>query len=251
MSAKKRLDLLLTQQYPQLSRQKIQSFIMQGLVTVNGVVVTKVGEQVTETDRINLTEKQMPYVSRAGIKLAHALDTFGIDVTGLTALDAGISTGGFTDCMLQHGASKVYGVDVGYGQVQYKIRQDSRVILFERTNLRYFNPNDLGEKVDLVTLDLSFISILKVLPVVKQILKPSGHLLTLIKPQFEGQREQIGAGGIVRDDHVRTAIVQSVLEGLKESGFSVIATCESPITGTDGNREYFAYCSVASQFAAS
>jgi 23S rRNA (cytidine1920-2'-O)/16S rRNA (cytidine1409-2'-O)-methyltransferase len=179
------------------------------------------------------------FVSRAGFKLEKALDHFGIDVKGLVALDAGLSTGGFSDCMLQRDVKKIYGIEVGYGQAHEKIRMDERVIVRERTNLR--NLKDLGELVDLVTLDLSFISALKVMDAVTCLLKPDGQLILLIKPQFEARKDEVGRGGIVRDVTVRERVIKEVTHGICAYGFELVGVIESPIAGADGNIEYLAY----------
>lgn len=239
MKVKKRLDHLLADRFPAFSRAQLQSFVMQGFVRVDDMVITKPGTQVEETALITLDVDQPKYVSRAGFKLEHALNTFDIDVKGKVALDAGISTGGFTDCLLQYGAGKVFGIDVGYGQVHEKIRNDPRVMVKERTNIRHLE--DIGEPVDLVTLDLSFISVLKVMPAICKILKPNGELIVLIKPQFEAERHEIGKGGIVRDEKIRNAIVKRVTTGITEHGFSLVGVTPSPIRGATGNQEYLAY----------
>src|SRR5690606_23937778 len=176
---------------------------------------------------------------RAGLKLEKALDYFAIDVTGLVVLDAGISTGGFTDCLFQHGAVKVYGVDVGYGDVHEKIRKDERLVLLEKTNVRLLEC--VGEQVDLITLDLSFISLLSVMPTVVRLLKKNGQLVVLIKPQFEASKHEIGAGGIVRDEKIRQAIVDSVIVGIERYGFVSMGVTDSPILGTKGNKEFLAF----------
>ncbi len=239
MKVKKRLDHLLAERYPTFSRQQLQSFIMQGLVRVDGIVTTKPGTQVVDSALVTLHAEQPKYVSRAGFKLEHALDTYNIDVAGTVALDAGISTGGFTDCLLQYGADKVYGIDVGYGQVHEKIRSDPRVIIKERTNIRHLE--DVGELVDLVTLDLSFISVLKVMPAITKLLKPNGELIVLVKPQFEAERHEIGKGGIVRDETIRNEIVKRVTSGIAEQSFTLIGVTPSPVRGATGNQEYLAY----------
>jgi len=237
--AKKRLDLFISEKYPQYSRRQIQSWIMQGKVTVEDKVVTKAGTQVSEDAQISIDLQEPKYVSRAGFKLEGALDHFGIDVSGLTVLDAGLSTGGFSDCLLQRGAKKIYGVDVGYGQAHEKIRADDRVQVMERTNLRELR--DVGELVDLVTLDLSFISILKVMDAVCAVLKPDGMLITLIKPQFEAERKDVRKGGIVKDPAVHEKVLKKVTEGIKMHGFELVGVIESPITGATGNKEFLAY----------
>lgn len=236
---KKRLDQLLHERFAAYSGRQIQSWIMQGKATVEGRIVTKPGMMVSEDAVVELTVEEPKFVSRAGFKLEKILDHFAIDPTGLTILDAGISTGGFTDCLLQRGAAKIYGVDVGYGQVHEKISRDERVILKERTNLRALT--DIGEKVDLVTLDLSFISILKVMDAICQLLKNDGQLVTLIKPQFEARREDVGRGGIIKDPEVHARVIQEVTQGIKDHGFELIGVIESPIEGGSGNKEFLAY----------
>ena len=237
---KKRLDLLVQEQHPALSRALIQSLIMQGKVQVNDRVVTKPGVAVAQDAKIVLTQTEQKYVSRAGQKLEHALTHYGVNVKDFVCLDAGLSTGGFTDCLLQHGAKKIYGIDVGYGQVHEKIRQDPRVIVMERTNLRDMPP--LPELVDLVTLDLSFISISKVLDTVARALKPNGLLIALIKPQFEAGREQVGAGGIVKDPQVHEQVLKNVVNDIQAHGFVCQIPIESPVLGTEGNKEFLVLC---------
>lgn len=238
MSTKTRLDARLLELYPQYSRTQIQSFILQGKVTVNGKPAAKAGSAVLKTDDVQLKNEAPKYVSRAGFKLEHALSTFNVDVSGKTVLDAGISTGGFTDCLLQHGAKKVYGIDVGYGQVHEKIAQDPRVTVLERTNLRTYK--HAGDPIDLITLDLSFISITKVLDTVLATLKPDGTLITLIKPQFEAGKGQVPRGGVIKDASQRDEIVQSVVQEIESSGLKCHGITQSPITGTSGNIEYLA-----------
>jgi 23S rRNA (cytidine1920-2'-O)/16S rRNA (cytidine1409-2'-O)-methyltransferase len=239
MATKKRLDHLISERYPNLSKTFIQSLIMQGKVMVEGLQQTKPGTQVNTSAEIHIDLVEPKYVSRAGFKLEKALDHFGIEVKNLVVMDAGISTGGFTDCLLQRGAKRVYGVDVGYGQVHEKIRHDDRVIIMERTNLRQIKT--LPEKVDLVTLDLSFISVLKVIDAVKNLLKDAGKLIVLIKPQFEAEKHQVGKGGIVKDPAVHQEVIKKVTEGVQAEGFELIGVIESPIEGTTGNKEFLAY----------
>lgn len=236
---KKRLDQLVQEHMPQYSRQQIQSWIMQGKVKVDDRVITKSGTQVAPDVQLHVAVKEPKYVGRAGFKLEHALDHFAIDVSGLVVMDAGISTGGFTDCLLQRGAQKIYGIDVGYGQVHDKIRRDDRVIIIERTNLR--KVRDLGEKIDLVTLDLSFISILKVMEAVVAILKDEGRLITLIKPQFESRKEDVGRGGIIKDPKVHQEVIERVTTGIQQYGFFLEGVIDSPIKGSTGNKEFLAY----------
>lgn len=238
-SAKQRLDILVHQQHPSSSRQQIQSWIMQGLVKVDGVIITKAGQLVTADSVITIDVQDPKYVSRAGFKLEKGLTAFNLDVRGLVALDAGLSTGGFTDCLLQHGVAKVYGIDVGYGQVHEKIRHDPRVVVMERTNLR--EVRDVGQLVDLVTLDLSFISVLKVMEAVCSVLMPQGKLLVLIKPQFEAGKREVGRGGIVKDPAVHERVIADVVQGVEQHGFTCKGVIESPIQGTMGNKEFVAY----------
>lgn len=239
MAQKKRLDILVLERLPQYSRQYVHSLIMQGKVLVNGRVVTKAGTPVAEDASIDVTAHEPRYVSRAGFKLEKALDTFGVAVKDLVVMDAGLSTGGFSDCLLQRGAKKIYGIDVGYGQVHEKIRTDPRVVVMERTNLR--EVRDLGEKVDLVTLDLSFISVLKVMEAVCAVLKDGGQLIVLIKPQFEAGKEQVESGGLITDPAVHQEVIERVTEGIKSYGFELVGVTDSPIEGTSGNKEFLAY----------
>lgn len=242
MQRKIRLDQLVHERMPQYSRRQIQSWIMQGRVSVDGHMVNKAGVQVSDQAEIVVDIQEPKFVSRAGFKLEKALEHFDIDVNGLVVLDAGLSTGGFTDCLLALGAMRVYGIDVGYGQVHEKIRHDPRVVVMERTNLR--DVRDIGQKVDLVTLDLSFISLLKVLDAVCAVLKDKGALIALIKPQFEAQRHEVGRGGIIKDPAVHESVVKHVTQGLQENGFTVHGVIESPIEGSMGNKEFLVYCTL-------
>lgn len=239
MAEKKRLDLIIQERYPNLSRNQIQSFILQRKVKVNGQIVDKAGAPIVPDAKIDLENETSKFVSRAGFKIEGALDNFKVDVAGLVVLDAGISTGGFTDCLLQRGAKRVYGVDVGFGIVHEKLRSDPRVILYEKTNLRYLE--SLPELVDLATLDLSFISLLKVMPAVCKLLKPDARIITLIKPQFEAEREEIRRGGIVRDEEVHKKVIEKIKSGMAEFGFEMFNLMESPIKGDkSGNKEFLA-----------
>ena len=238
-NAKKRLDELVHELFPSLSKRHIQSLIIQGKVKVADKVETKSGTQLVPGVPIHVDNETPKYVSRAGFKLEKALDHFGIDVQGLVVLDAGISTGGFTDCLLQRGAKKVYGIDVGYGQLHEKIRSDARLSLHERTNLRLLE--SVGEQVDLITLDLSFISVLKVMDAVCKLLKPDGKLIVLIKPQFEAGKQQVGKGGIVKDPAVHAQVIKEVTHGIAQYGFTLVGVVDSPIHGADGNKEFLAY----------
>ena len=237
--SKKRLDQLVHEQYPHLSRTFIQSLVMQGKVTVDGRIITKPGVQVAPDAQVVVDFQEPQYVSRGGFKLEKALDHFTVDVRNLIALDAGLSTGGFTDCLLQRGAAKVYGVDVGHGQVHEKIRNDARVVLLENTNLRY--SLTIPEQVDLVTLDLAFISVLKVMDTVVSVLKPTGHLVVLIKPQFEARKEQVGKGGVITDPVVHQQVINTVIAGIEQRGFKCLGWIESPIEGAAGNKEFLSY----------
>lgn len=239
MAKKERLDKVIQTRFAQYTRNQIQSYIMCGKVKVDGVVITKAGTPVSPDVPLEIADNADRYVCRAGFKLEALLEQCTIDVAGKVILDAGLSTGGFTDCLLQKGAAKVYGIDVGYGQVHEKIRQDPRVVIFERTNLRHVT--SVGEKVDCVTLDLSFISVLKVMDAVRSVLKDDGILLVLIKPQFEASKEEVGKGGIIKDSAIHTKVVTQVVQGITECGFTLEHCIDSPITGTDGNKEFLAY----------
>lgn len=235
---KKRLDLMVHELYPEWSRTQIQEWIAQGKVTVDGKPFCKPGQQVCHTSMICLDAQEPKYVSRAGYKLEKALDHFNISVQDLTILDAGLSTGGFTDCMLQRGAKKIYGIDVGTNQAHPKISNDHRVIVQEKTNLRYLE--GVGESLDMITLDLSFISVLKVMDVVAALLDRGGILMVLIKPQFESSRECLNKYGIVMDAEVHNFVVKKVIEGITEYGFACHGYIQSPILGGDGNTEFLA-----------
>lgn len=236
--AKKRLDVLIGERMPTYTRAQIQSWIMQGKVRVEGQVVTKAGTSVSDDVSLDVDVHEPRYVSRAGFKLEKALEHFALNVTKYVVLDAGLSTGGFTDCLLQHGAAKVYGVDVGYGQVHEKIRSDARVIVMERTNLRELA--QLPEPVDMVTLDLSFISLLKVVSAVHNLLKSGGILVTLIKPQFEAGRADVGKGGIVKDPQVHARVIEEITCGITAHGFIAQGVIPSPLLGASGNTEFLA-----------
>lgn len=237
---KKRLDQLVQEKMPEYSRTQIQSWIMQGKVLVEGKPITKSGTLVLEEADLELRVAEPKFVSRAGFKLEQVLDHFAIDVQDLVVLDAGISTGGFTDCLLQRGAKKVYGVDVGYGQVHEKVSHNPSLVLLERTNLRTLD--SVGEQVDLVTLDLSFISSLKVMDTVDKILKKdTGQLVLLIKPQFEACREDVGRGGIIKDPKVHAEVIERVTQGITQYGFDLVGVIDSPILGGSGNKEFLAY----------
>jgi 23S rRNA (cytidine1920-2'-O)/16S rRNA (cytidine1409-2'-O)-methyltransferase len=235
-----RLDQLIQEKYPQYSRRQIQSWIMQRKVMVDDKIVDKAGTQVRPDVQLDLSVEEPKFVGRAGFKLEKALDYFNIDVTNLIVLDAGLSTGGFTDCLLQRGAKEIFGVDVGHGQVHEKIREDDRVRVMERTNLRYVTPENIGAEIDLVTLDLSFISILKVMDAIDLLLRPDGLLITLIKPQFEAEKHQVGKGGIIKDQKIHDQVIKKVTDGIMQYGYELIGVTESPILGTEGNKEFLA-----------
>ena len=224
---------------PAYSRHRIQQEITKGNVLVDGVVVQKPGAQLSEDAEIELRFEKQPFVSRAGLKLEKALDYFALDVTDMVVLDAGLSTGGFADCLLQRGARKVYGVDVGHSQLHESLVGHPRLQSLERTNLRTLE--SVGELVDLITLDLSFISVLKVMDAVVRLLKPDGRLIVLIKPQFEAGPEAIEKGGIVTDEKIHQQVVHAVTTQIEAHGFSLQGVIESPILGGDGNREFLAY----------
>ena len=238
---KERLDLLLHHKGYAPSREKARGIILSGRVFVNDNKVDKPGTKVDPASRIEVRGPVNKYVSRGGDKLEAALDAFGIDLRDRAALDVGASTGGFTDCMIQHGARKVYAVDVGYGQLAWPLRTDPRVIAIERTNIRYAEPDLIPEKVDFAAVDVSFISLKLVLGPVSAMISADGALVTLIKPQFEAGREQVGKGGVVRDPDVHQQVVDSILEFAVSIGLVHGGTIESPLIGPAGNREFLAH----------
>ncbi len=234
-----RLDRLLADRGLTASREQSRALIMAGRVLVNGRKIDKAGALVHEGADIRLTGDLNPYVSRGGLKLRGALDTFGIDVSHYVVLDVGASTGGFTDCLLQAGAKKVYALDVGYGQLAWKLRSDERVIPIERTNIRHFDGADLAEAVDMATIDASFISLKMILPTVAGLVKPGGIIVALIKPQFEVGRGLVGKGGVVSDPALHERVVEDIILFCRQLNLEEIATCESPLQGPAGNREFF------------
>lgn len=239
MKNKKRLDSILVELYAHYSRTQLQSWVIQGKVFVDDQKIVKPGTQVAEDSKVILTAEQPKYVSRAGWKIEKALEHFDLDVTDFTVLDAGLSTGGFADCLLQKGAKKIYGIDVGHSQAHEQIRQDERVVVLERVNLRDYKHE--GDSIDLVTLDLSFISLLKVMDTVKAVLEPGKHLIALIKPQFEAEPGNVPKGGVITDSKLHKKLVDSVVQQVKEEGFEFRGVIESPILGTAGNKEFLAY----------
>ena len=244
MSDKKRLDSLIFEMGLTESRQRAQTTIMSGLVFVNGQRVDKPGTQVGTDSRIEIKGDPIGYVSRGGLKLKKALDEFHIMIDGLVCLDAGASTGGFTDCMLKNGAKKVYSVDVGYGQLAWPLRTDERVVCMERTNVRLLQPENIGEAVDFLTADLSFISLKLVLPVLRNLMSPKADIVCLIKPQFEAGKEKVGKKGVVRDKSVHEEVLESVLTFAENVYFYVKGLTFSPIKGPEGNIEYLVYLTV-------
>lgn len=241
MSAKRPLDNLLIERNLVSSREKAKAIILSGQVLVNDMVVDKAGSQINPESRISLKEKEIPYVSRGGIKLEGAIDHFGVDVTGKVCLDVGASTGGFTDCLLQKGAKHVYAVDVGYGQFAWKLRGDERVTLIERKNVRFMGPRDIGGvRVDLVVIDVSFISLRRILPPIKPLIREGGEIVSLIKPQFEVGRGEVGKGGLVSDPLKREQVVEGISTFAQELGYKIMGTTTSQITGSKkGNVEFF------------
>ena len=243
MKIKKRLDVLLVEKGFAESRTKAQAIIMSGLVYVNDQKADKPGVSYEETVLVEVRNcGGCPYVSRGGLKLEKALRDFGVDPTGYVCSDSGASTGGFTDCLLQQGASKVFAIDVGYGQLDWKIRSDPRVVVMERTNVRYVTPEDLGEPLDLSVIDVSFISLRIVLPVIKTFLKPTGQVLCLIKPQFEAGKEKVGKGkGVVRDPEIHKEVLDNFVSLTHEIGFTILGLTFSPVKGPEGNIEFLAH----------
>lgn len=244
MKHKERLDVLLVSLGLAESRAKAQATIMAGEVYVNGQKADKSGMEVDITSNIEVRGSACPYVSRGGLKLEKALKNFGVDPTGYVCSDSGASTGGFTDCLLQQGASKVFAIDVGYGQLAWKIRNDPRVVVMERTNIRYVTLEDLGETLDLSVIDVSFISLGLVLPVVKTLLKPTGQVLCLIKPQFEAGKDKVGKKGVVRDPAVHEEVLQNFISLAKSLDFTIRNLTFSPVKGPEGNIEFLAHLSM-------
>jgi len=241
MKVKKRLDVLLTERGHAENRTKAQAIIMSGLVYVQGQKADKPGVSYEETVDIEVRTGGCPYVSRGGLKLEKALRDFGVDPTGYVCSDSGASTGGFTDCLLQQGASKVFAIDVGYGQLDWKIRSDPRVVVMERTNVRYVTPEQLGELLDLSVIDVSFISLKIVLPVIKTFLKPTGQVLCLIKPQFEAGKEKVGKKGVVRDPATHKEVLDSFVALADELQFKILGLTFSPVKGPEGNIEFLGH----------
>lgn len=240
---KERLDVLLVNKGFFQSREKARGAVMAGMVYVNGEREDKPGTRFKDECSIEVKENLNPYVSRGGLKIEKAVKKFGIALGGKTAIDVGASTGGFTDCMLKNGAVKVFAVDVGYGQLAWELRNDPRVICMERTNIRYVKPEEIGELVDFASIDVSFISLKKVLPVVWHLEKETGEVLCLIKPQFEAGREKVGKKGVVREPEVHRAVVEDITRFATGLGFKIKGIDYSPVKGPEGNIEYLLYIS--------
>jgi 23S rRNA (cytidine1920-2'-O)/16S rRNA (cytidine1409-2'-O)-methyltransferase len=238
---KERLDRLLLEKGLVQSRARAQALILSGSVWVDGQRVDKAGTSVSIDSHVEIKANDIPYVSRGGLKLKEAIDEFNIDLRDKVVLDVGAGTGGFTDCLLQHGAKTVYALDVGYGQLHFILRQDSRVIPLERQNIRYLRKEDISDKVDMVVIDVSFISLKKVIPPTKEFMKEDGEVIALIKPQFEVGKGEVGKGGVVRDVQKHLKVVQDITYFSEGLGFKVVGVIESPILGPKGNKEFLMY----------
>lgn len=243
MASKERLDVLLVQRHLVESREKAKTMIMTGNVFVNNQREDKAGTKVPIEAEIYIKNNPLPYVSRGGLKLEKAINEFGVKLEGKVCSDVGASTGGFTDCMLQNGAVKVFSIDVGYGQLAWKLRNDPRVVCMEKTNVRYLKPEDVGEPVDFVSIDVSFISLAKIFDAVLGILSDQGEVVCLIKPQFEAGREKVGKKGVVRDAKVHHEVIMNVTDMVMEKGLQIKELGFSPIKGPEGNIEYLLYVS--------
>ena len=244
MKHKQRLDLLMTERGLCDSRSRAQALIMSGAVFVDGQKCDKAGTSVADDAAVEVRGETCPYVSRGGLKLEKALREFGVDPTGYVCSDSGASTGGFTDCLLQKGAKKVFAIDVGYGQLAWALRTDPRVVCMERTNIRYVTPEDLGEPLDLSVVDVSFISLRLVLPAVQKLLKPTGQVLCLIKPQFEAGKDKVGKKGVVREKSTHVEVLEQFLGLADELGFTVRNLTFSPVKGPEGNIEFLGHLSM-------
>ena len=240
---KKRLDVLLVEQGLADSREKAKAIIMSGIVYVDNNKEDKAGTTFDDTAKIEVRGNTLKYVSRGGLKLEKAMDHFGVELAGKVCMDVGASTGGFTDCMLQNGAVKVYSVDVGHGQLAWKLRNDERVVCMEKTNIRYVTPEDIDDKIEFASIDVSFISLTKVLPAVKELLTDSGEIVCLIKPQFEAGREKVGKKGVVRELSTHIEVVEMIVSYARSIGFRTLHLSYSPIKGPEGNIEYLLHIS--------
>ncbi len=238
---KERLDLLLVEKGIITSREKAKACIMEGKVYVDGQKVDKAGEKVSINANIEYRGETLKYVSRGGLKLEKAMNAYNISLDGKVCMDIGASTGGFTDCMLQNGAKKVFSVDVGYGQFAWKLRTDDRVVCMERTNIRYVTLEDIGEQLDFASIDVSFISLKKIMPATLNLLKDNGEIVALIKPQFEAGREKVGKKGVVREISTHKEVVHGIIDFLLEQHLNILGVGYSPIKGPEGNIEYLVY----------
>lgn len=240
---KERLDILLVEKGIFSSRERAKTSIMAGKIFVDGQRIDKAGEKVSVNSEIIFKGQEIPYVSRGGLKLEKAMKEFNITLNDKVCMDIGASTGGFTDCMLQNNAKKVFSVDVGYGQFAWKLRTDERVVCMERTNIRYVKPEDIGVKLDFASIDVSFISLKKIMPATKELLDDKGEVVALIKPQFEAGREKVGKKGVVRDINVHKEVVMDIVTFLIKEEFNILGVSFSPIKGPEGNIEYLVYFS--------
>lgn len=238
---KERLDVLLVKKGIFTSRERARASIMAGEIFIDGRRFDKCGEKVKESANIEFKGEELPFVSRGGLKLQKAVKDFKIDLQDKICMDIGASTGGFTDCMLQNGAKKVFAIDVGYGQFAWKLRIDPRVVCMERTNIRYVTPEDIAEEVDFASIDVSFISLKKVVPAVINLLKENGRIMALIKPQFEAGREKVGKKGVVREKSTHKEVITGIVDFIKENNLKIIQLDYSPIKGPEGNIEYLIY----------
>ena len=238
---KERLDILIVNKGLAASREKAKAIIMSGIVYVDGQKEDKAGSMFEETANIEVRGATLKYVSRGGLKLEKAMTHFGVQLKDKICMDVGSSTGGFTDCMLQNGAVKVYAVDVGHGQLDWKLRNDPRVVCMEKTNIRYVTPEDIPDRIQFASIDVSFISLTKVLDPVKELLTEDGQIVCLIKPQFEAGREKVGKKGVVREKSTHLEVIESVIAFAKSIGFGILNLEFSPIKGPEGNIEYLLY----------
>jgi 23S rRNA (cytidine1920-2'-O)/16S rRNA (cytidine1409-2'-O)-methyltransferase len=238
---KQRLDKALVTRGLALTRERAQALILAGAVVVEGQPQAKAGTMVPSGAHISLSHDPQPYVSRGGMKLEHALAHFNVDPIGMVVMDVGASTGGFTDCLLKHGARRVYAVDVGYGQLAWQLQQDPRVVNLQRHNIRYLTSEEVGEQVDLAVIDTSFISLELVIPATLRFLKAGGRLLALIKPQFEVGKGEVGKGGVVRDLEKHRQVIERISRFVVDQGLTLRGVTESPLLGPKGNREFFIY----------
>lgn len=239
-----RLDAVLVARGLSAGREQAKRSVMAGTVYINGQKAAKASQFVSESDEVTVRGEPMPFVSRGGLKLQRALDSFRIDVTGFVCLDVGASTGGFTDCLLSRGAKKVYAIDVGYGQLDWKLRNDPRVVVMERANARNMEAAWFNEAADFACMDVSFISIKLILPALMSCLKPGAEIVSLIKPQFEAGREKVGKKGVVRDEAVHREVILSILAFAREAGYAVLGLDHSPIKGPEGNVEFLVHLAV-------